>query len=170
MITGRKVSDIGPEESEQMKRERTEKGMQYKQIAWLHGLTDHQLSLWRVRENFEVPPAYKDGNPKKKSGAQRKLDRDGIINDYNAGMSTRGIAEKYGTTINSVSNIMQGNKCLNRQIYDADWGKVGALHRAGWSNEDIAVDMWIDTEAVEIILKRMKKRERRKEIQHVAEA
>lgn len=123
-------------------------------------LTDYEMECWRRQENFMPPPRRKDGTP----GARRVLDRAGIINDYNAGMNIHDVAKKYSTTTGVISNIMMGNKSIYRQVRDADrelWGKIGALHRAKWSIEKIAADVWMDPKAVRIILRRMKEKEYR---------
>lgn len=82
---------------------------------------------------------------------QGRLSLKKMIELYESGMDTAEIAEQNGYQNDKfiVHKLREAGYVVRRNI---DTGKVMALHRAGWSNKDIAWDMNIPVEKVEGVL------------------
>lgn len=82
---------------------------------------------------------------------QGRLSLKKMIELYESGMDTAEIAEQNGYQNDKfiVHKLREAGYVVRRNI---DTGKVMALHRAGWSNQDIAWDMNIPIEKVEGVL------------------
>ena len=82
---------------------------------------------------------------------QGRLSLKKMIELYESGMDTAEIAEQNGYKNDKfiVHKLREAGYVVRRNI---DTGKVMALHRAGWSNQDIAWDMSIPIEKVEGVL------------------
>ena len=82
---------------------------------------------------------------------QGKLTLQRMIELYESGMDTAEIAEKNGYQNDKfiIHKLREAGYVVRRNI---DTGKVMALHRAGWSNQEIAWDMNIPVEKVEGVL------------------
>lgn len=82
---------------------------------------------------------------------QGKLTLKRMIELYESGMDTAEIAEQNGYQNDKfiIHKLREAGYVVRRNI---DTGKVMALHRAGWSNQDIAWDMNIPVEKVEGVL------------------
>lgn len=82
---------------------------------------------------------------------QGRLSLKKMIELYESGMDTAEIAEQNGYQNDKfiVHKLREAGYVVRRNI---DTGKVMALHRAGWINQDIAWDMNIPIEKVEGVL------------------
>ena len=80
-----------------------------------------------------------------------KLSLQRMIELYESGMDTAEIAEKNGYQNDKfiIHKLREAGYVVRRNI---DTGKVMALHRAGWSNQQIAWDMNIPVSKVEGVL------------------
>ena len=80
-----------------------------------------------------------------------KLTLQRIIELYESGMETGEIAEQNGYQ-NDKYIIQRLRSAGYAVVKSIDTGKVMALHRAGWSNQDIAYDMNLPINKVEGVL------------------
>ena len=80
-----------------------------------------------------------------------KLTLQRIIELYESGMETGEIAEQNGYQ-NDKYIIQRLRSAGYAVVKSIDTGKVMALHRAGWSNKDIAYDMNLPINKVEGVL------------------
>ena len=82
---------------------------------------------------------------------QGKLTLQRMIELYESGMDTAEIAEQNGYQNDKfiIHKLREAGYVVRRNI---DTGKVMALHRAGWSNQEIAWDMNIPVSKVEGVL------------------
>jgi len=81
----------------------------------------------------------------------KKYDHQKIIEMYNAGKTEREIAKEIGIGHKYIRSILIRHGIIEAQ-HHIDKGKIKALHRAGWTAEEIAADMYIEAEQVREVL------------------
>ena len=124
------------------------KGWSWHEISSYKRVTFDTIKTWRKQVQF-VEPVRKEKNTRR---ALDETTKNKVVKDFKNGMPKVEIAEKYNLTPNTVHQACKKEKNVYEQLKLSDWGKVGALKKAGWSNLDIADDIGIELIAVLFIL------------------